>query len=72
MTHTRKIASSVALAAGLSFAAFGAQAQDDVTVIELTQTGCQFVESEGGMDHGYTPTQKSDCEENAKRHCWGG
>ena len=27
----------------------GALAQDDVTVIELTQTGCQFIESEGGF-----------------------
>ena len=40
----------------------GALAQDDVTVIELTQTGCQFIESEGGVDHGYTPGEKADCE----------
>ena len=37
------------------------------TVIELTQTGCQFVESENGIDHGYTTTSKADCEAiNAK------
>ncbi|GAA3526492.1 hypothetical protein [Zobellella aerophila] len=31
-------------------------------VIELTQTGCQFVESENGVDHGYTTRTKADCE----------
>ena len=35
-------------------------------VIELTQTGCQFLEPEG-MDHQYQTAQKSDCETiNAK------
>ena len=32
------------------------------TVIELTQTGCQFVESENGVDRGFVSTMKSDCE----------
>ena len=31
-------------------------------VIELTQTGCQFVESENGVDHGFASTKKSACE----------
>ncbi len=31
------------------------------TVIELTQTPCQFLEPEG-TDQGYTSTQKADCE----------
>lgn len=31
-------------------------------VIELTQTGCQFVESENGVDHGFETTRKADCE----------
>ncbi len=31
-------------------------------VIELTQTPCQFIESEQGRDHGYVSTKKSDCE----------
>ena len=35
----------------------------DPQIIELTQVGCQFIESEGGVDHGYTPTAKADCEE---------
>ena len=30
-------------------------------MIELTQVGCQFVESENGLDHGYKPAKKADC-----------
>lgn len=36
---------------------------EQATVIELTQTGCQFLESENGRDHGYQTTGKADCEE---------
>lgn len=32
------------------------------TVIELTQTPCQFVESENGKDLGYVSNNKADCE----------
>lgn len=32
------------------------------TVVELTQVGCQFLESENGVDHGFQPQQASDCE----------
>ena len=39
-----------------------APAAAEPTVIELTQTPCQFLESENGMDHGYKSTKKSDCE----------
>ncbi len=38
-----------------------ARAADEATVIELTQTACQFVEVEGA-DHGYTSAGKADCE----------
>ncbi len=31
-------------------------------VIELTQTACQFVESENGVDYGFASAKKSDCE----------
>ncbi|MDF2367411.1 hypothetical protein [Sneathiella sp.] len=42
-------------------------AGEDATVINLTQTACQFVESENGVDHGYTSSEKADCEKiNAK------
>lgn len=31
------------------------------TVISLTQTGCQFLESENGIDHGYKTAKAEDC-----------
>ncbi len=31
-------------------------------VIELTQIPCQFIESENGIDRGYTTTEKADCD----------
>ena len=31
------------------------------TVINLTQTGCQFLESEKGVDHGFRTTRAEDC-----------
>nr|WP_067293157.1 hypothetical protein [Marinobacterium profundum] len=40
---------------------FAAQAEEP-QVINLTQTGCQFVESENGVDHGYSTSSKADCE----------
>ena len=39
-----------------------AEGTDKATVIELTQIACQFVESENGVDHGFTTTRKADCE----------
>ena len=39
----------------------------EATVIELTQTPCQFLESENGVDHGFISSKISDCESiNAK------
>ena len=32
------------------------------TVITLTQTGCQFLEPEAGIDHGFRTKKKIDCE----------
>lgn len=32
------------------------------TVITLTQTGCQFLESENGVDHGFRTTKAEDCD----------
>ncbi len=32
------------------------------TVIEVTQTACQFLEAENGVDHGFQSTRKADCE----------
>ena len=59
----KAIFASVA-AAALSAGAIStapARAAGDATVIELTQTACQFVEVEGA-DHGYTSSSKADCE----------
>ena len=37
------------------------------TVVNLTQTACQFIESENGVDHRYRSGAKADCEAiNAK------
>jgi len=39
----------------------GAAPSTAAEVVELTQTGCQFVEPERN-DHGYKTTKKADCE----------
>ena len=53
----------VVMATGMRFAA----ATQPATVINLTQTPCQFVESENGVDHGFQSRKKADCEAiNAK------
>jgi hypothetical protein len=44
---------------GFNHAAVAAQ---QGTVIELTQTACQFVEAENGVDHGYRSARKADCK----------
>ncbi len=32
------------------------------TLVELSQVPCQFVESEGGVDHGFKSARSEDCE----------
>jgi len=32
-------------------------------VIELTQTACQFLESENGIDHGFRSSKAQDCDD---------
>ena len=52
----------MAAAAGLLIAgAAHADSSGNAQVIELTQIGCQFVESENGVDHGYQPATADDC-----------
>lgn len=46
----------------LALSAVPATAADDVTVIELTQIGCQFLESENGVDRGFSPQSPEDCK----------
>ena len=65
MTNTFSIKGTLAaagLAAGLgaSFAASGALAAEG-NVIHLTQTACQFIESENDVDRGFTSSKKADC-----------
>lgn len=50
-------AAAAALLVGLAVPATAAEGE----VIELTQTGCQFLESENGIDHGFAPKRAEDC-----------
>ena len=53
------LASSAVFAAAWSMGP--SNAATEATVIDLTQTACQFVEVEG-VDHGFTSAKKADCE----------
>ena len=68
---TTAVAAGLLTIAGSQIGAAASTASTEPTVIELTQTACQFVEPEG-KDHGYTSGRKSDCvavndESGAKR-----
>ena len=61
------ISKQIIVAIGLTVAAAAPSAAADPTVVTLTQVACQFVESENGVNHGYTSNAKADCEAiNAK------
>ncbi len=64
--HLRDIGTRSAMGAavvGLTAAFAGpASSAKEPTVIELTQIACQFLESENGVDHGFTTSKKADCE----------
>lgn len=53
---------AVALVAAAVSIGTPAMAQSTAQVIELTQIPCQFLESEGGVDRGFTSTKSADCE----------
>ncbi|MDJ0945526.1 MAG: hypothetical protein QNJ30_18820 [Kiloniellales bacterium] len=54
---------TLALTAGLlALGAASGGATAEPQIIELTQTACQFVESENGVDHGFETRSKADCE----------
>ncbi len=57
----------LALGTGLLFGLAGAGGQSSAapgaTVIELTQTPCQFLESEQGVDHEFRTSSKADCDD---------
>ena len=52
-----------ALAAGALAVSYGGSAlAAEPQVIELTQTACQFVESENGIEHGFKTASAADCK----------
>jgi hypothetical protein len=58
---TMRISAGVAALAALA-ALPTAEAVGAEQVITLTQTGCQFVEAEGGIDRGFQTGKSEDCE----------
>lgn len=60
---TTTTAKALALVAAIGVSTLGGATQAaEPTVIELTQVGCQFIESENGVNHGFETAQASDCE----------
>jgi len=53
---------SLVLALSFLLAGMTVHGAESPTVVELTQLACQFLESEGGTDHGYTTNGRADCE----------
>ena len=63
----KKVAGLVTSTTAAVFLGFGAAAAADPKVITLTQVGCQFVESENGVDHNFKTAKAADCKAiNAK------
>lgn len=55
------IPAALAALAALLVAAAAPAVAASPEVVTLTQVGCQFLESENGVDRGYKPTGKADC-----------
>ncbi|MHA1536797.1 MAG: hypothetical protein ACTSUD_04515 [Alphaproteobacteria bacterium] len=55
-------AGAVAGMALLAGAGIAVAAKEKITIVTLTQTGCQFIESENGVDHMYKTMKKADCD----------
>ena len=54
---------AVSVLLGANILVTGAQAaRNEATVVVLTQTGCQFLESEKGTDHMFMPKSADDCK----------
>ena len=60
MSDSRNMLLAAASAAVL-FAGAATASAADPTVVTLTQVGCQFLESENGVDHNYKPKSEEDC-----------
>ncbi|HAA91953.1 MAG TPA: hypothetical protein DCS82_02945 [Rhodospirillaceae bacterium] len=52
---------AIAAVGAVALTAASAQAGEP-QVLKLTQIGCQFVESENGVNHGYQPKSAADCK----------
>ncbi len=59
---TFRVKALAVAASVVAFALGAASHAAEPTVIELTQVGCQFIESENGINHGFKTAQASDCE----------
>jgi hypothetical protein len=60
MTMSKKNAFVFAATGALLFGAITAQAAEP-KIVTLTQIGCQFLESENGVEHGFKPKSAKDC-----------
>ena len=59
---TKTLISSAIAAGALAIAYTGAAQAAEPTVVELTQTACQFIESENGVDHRFKTSKADDCK----------
>ena len=59
---TRRPLHRILAATAVAIASAGALAAAPPTVVELTQTPCQFLEPENGIDHQYQSRSSADCE----------
>ena len=58
----RRTLSILVMSTMLAMSLAGRALAAEATIIELTQTPCQFLESEGGVDHGFKSAAKADCD----------
>lgn len=58
----RLLSQHVAMALLVTASAVPEGAAQERKVIDLTQTGCQFLEAENGVDHAFVTTKSADCE----------
>lgn len=52
---------------GAAQATLQSKAEAGSNIVTLTQTACQFLESEGGVNHGYKTKRAADCREVNKK-----
>ena len=59
--YVKNLASALLAVTAVVSAASQSVRSAEPRVIELTQTGCQFLESENGIDRGFEPKSADDC-----------